>query len=160
MDTAKLNDWLQVVGLFGVVASLVFVGLQMKLDREIASSQAFQARAESTAEVLLSMSQNEAYVAVIAAQNTGDLDSITEKEKVAFGTAMTAGMYMWENSYYQYRDGFLPEDHWLRIRAQMKRILTGPISRSIAMRRLETWRPEFRAELESVIAETAAERSE
>jgi len=67
---------------------------------------------------------------------------------------------MWENSYYQYRDGFLPEDHWLRIRAQMKRILTGPISRSIAIRRLESWRPEFRAELESVIAETAEERSE
>ena len=34
MDSAKLNDWLQVVGLFGVIASLIFVGLQMKQDRD------------------------------------------------------------------------------------------------------------------------------
>jgi hypothetical protein len=28
MDSAKLNDWLQVVGMFAVVASLIFVGMQ------------------------------------------------------------------------------------------------------------------------------------
>ena len=36
MDSAKLNDWLQVVGIFALVASLIFVGLQMRQDRQIA----------------------------------------------------------------------------------------------------------------------------
>ena len=37
MDSAKLNDWMQVIGIFAVVASLVFVGLQMKQAQEIAT---------------------------------------------------------------------------------------------------------------------------
>ena len=36
MDAAKLNDWIQVIGIFALVASLIFVGLQMQQDREIA----------------------------------------------------------------------------------------------------------------------------
>ena len=45
MDSAKLNDWLQVIGLFGVVASLIFVGLQMKQEHEIALSNGIQSGA-------------------------------------------------------------------------------------------------------------------
>ena len=29
MDSAKLNDWLQFVGMLGLIASLVFVGVQV-----------------------------------------------------------------------------------------------------------------------------------
>ena len=39
MDSAKLNDWMQVVGIFALVASLVFVGLQMRQARDIAISE-------------------------------------------------------------------------------------------------------------------------
>ena len=37
MDSKKLNDWLQVAGLFGVLGGLVFVGLQLSLDRQRAA---------------------------------------------------------------------------------------------------------------------------
>lgn len=40
MDSAKLNDWLQVIGIFALVASLVFVGLQMKQTQEIGQGEA------------------------------------------------------------------------------------------------------------------------
>jgi hypothetical protein len=40
MDSAKLKDWMQVVGIFAVVASLLFVGLQMKQTHEIALGEA------------------------------------------------------------------------------------------------------------------------
>jgi len=33
MDMAKINDWLQVVGFFGIFASLLFVGLEMQQSR-------------------------------------------------------------------------------------------------------------------------------
>jgi hypothetical protein len=35
MDTQKLNDWMQVLGIFALVASLVFVGLQLQQDRHL-----------------------------------------------------------------------------------------------------------------------------
>ena len=36
MDSGKLNDWMQVIGIFAVVVSLVFVGLQIRQDQDIA----------------------------------------------------------------------------------------------------------------------------
>jgi len=49
MDSAKLNDWMQVVGIFALVASLVFVGLQMKQTQEIA---AFEGMTDSSERLL------------------------------------------------------------------------------------------------------------
>jgi hypothetical protein len=39
MVSKELNDWLQVVGLFGVFGGLIFVGLQLRLDRQVAIQQ-------------------------------------------------------------------------------------------------------------------------
>jgi hypothetical protein len=50
VDVAKINDWLQVVGIFGVIASLVFVGLQMKQTQDIALAGTYNARASQTIE--------------------------------------------------------------------------------------------------------------
>ncbi len=41
MDSAKLNDWMQVIGIFAVVLSLIFVGLQMRQEQAIAKYQGF-----------------------------------------------------------------------------------------------------------------------
>jgi hypothetical protein len=38
MNFGKVSDWLQVGGLFGVLGGLLFVGLQLKQDRQIAST--------------------------------------------------------------------------------------------------------------------------
>ena len=39
----KLHDWLQIIGLFGVLAGLVFVGLQLRQDRRVAVANAVDA---------------------------------------------------------------------------------------------------------------------
>jgi hypothetical protein len=46
MDSSRLNDWLQVIGLFGVMASLVFVGLQMKQTQDIALAETYGTRTD------------------------------------------------------------------------------------------------------------------
>ena len=39
MNKAKLRDWLEIVGIFAVVVSLVFVGLQMRQTQQIAIAE-------------------------------------------------------------------------------------------------------------------------
>ena len=39
MNQAKLRDWLEIVGIFAVVASLLFVGLQMRQTQTIAETE-------------------------------------------------------------------------------------------------------------------------
>jgi hypothetical protein len=46
MNLSKLRDWLEVTGLFAVVLSLVFVGIEVKQSREIAVAGQYQARTE------------------------------------------------------------------------------------------------------------------
>ena len=45
MDLAKLNDWMQLFGTFAIVASLIFVGLQMQQTQAIAVANQYQERA-------------------------------------------------------------------------------------------------------------------
>jgi len=58
MDSSKLNDWMQVVGIFAVVASLIFVGLQMKQSQDIALAAQYQARAEAAQNMMMSMQES------------------------------------------------------------------------------------------------------
>jgi kynurenine formamidase len=55
VDSAKLNDWMQVAGIFALVASLVFVGLQMKQSQEIAIAAQYQERANTANDAILAM---------------------------------------------------------------------------------------------------------
>ena len=48
MDSAKLNDWMQVVGIFALVASLLFVGLQMNQSQNIAIVETYGDISESS----------------------------------------------------------------------------------------------------------------
>ena len=47
MNSEKVNDWLQLVGMVAIVASLLFVGLQLKLSQDIAIAAQYQARADA-----------------------------------------------------------------------------------------------------------------
>ncbi len=43
MVPKKLTDWLQALGLFGVLGGLIFVGLQLLLDRQVALNEGTEA---------------------------------------------------------------------------------------------------------------------
>lgn len=51
MNSEKLRDWLEIVGIFSVVASLVFVGLQMRQDQTLAEAQQYIDKAASHVEM-------------------------------------------------------------------------------------------------------------
>ncbi len=153
MNSEKLNSLIQVVGVFAVVASLIFVGLEVRQSREIAVSQAFQARAQTSAEAFLAFSEDERLVSVATKIRLGKDEAITEMEKTSLGYAMLAGLYLWENSYYQYQSGFASQDHWNRTRAGIRAFLESPLRRSIVASFLEQMRPEFAVEVSEIIAE-------
>ena len=48
MKSEKLNDWLQLVGLFGIVASLFFVGMQVRQTQAIGEGESATNFMEST----------------------------------------------------------------------------------------------------------------
>jgi hypothetical protein len=155
VDSSKLNDWLQVVGLFGVIGSLLFVGLQMQQDREVAILAAYQARSDLTAETIVSLMDNDEYRAaeIRFRSGGGNLDSLSPEDYQLIMMRAAAQMYMTENVFFQYESGFLPEDHWQKSRRILKDSLRNEPMRRTYEERPEGWRPSFGAIVEQLIAE-------
>lgn len=147
MDSTKLNDWIQIVGIFGVMASLVFVGLQLKQSHQIALADIYQARTTALVDFTNTMGSNELALTAFAKLANGEIDQVNEVENLASDWMATSVLVMWENSHYQYRLGFLPEEHWARIKGdiemQLSNPLWGPYFRSRKSFMTEAFRHEF-----------------
>ena len=150
MDSAKLNDWLQVFGIFALVASLVFVGLQMKQAQEIALSDAYQSRAASSIDIDLASASSPEFTSGTAKLYGGEVEKITPSELVALEYFVGASFIRYENHHYQYEHGFLPEEHWSRNISEMECYLSYPFYREL----LDGW--EFRQSFQRIVDEAVA----
>ena len=161
MSSAKLNDWIQVIGIFALVSSLIFVGLQIKQTSEIALSQVSQARASSAAEAVMTLASNEHAMSAFGKGHAGQDDSITEAEALAGYYSVVAILYLWENTYYQYQLGFVPEDQWRIVRERVKTYMReNSFARSAIRRRSTSMRPSMREMLDEIDAEVRKELGE
>jgi hypothetical protein len=174
MDSSKLNDWLQVVGLFGVMASMVFVGLQIKQDHDIALADAYQARTATLVEAFNARAANtEALSAELRVRGINPNDPVkrpslhipesagvlTELEYRAGILTALATWQQWSNIHYQNEMGFMPDDNWLRLRSGIKRNFA---EKELAAKVYNSfsWRPTFRRDIDEIIAEVESEKSE
>ena len=123
MDTRKLNDWLQVVGIFAVVASLLFVGLQLKQSQDIALSQAHQARTAMSIDTLISTTENPNFISAVAKARSGEPAEQTLEEQVTMSQYAIAVLMSYEDQHYQSSNGFLTEERWQAARAGLKNFL-------------------------------------
>ena len=149
MDIAKLNDWLQAVGLFGVIASLIFVGLQMKQTQEIALASTYNARASQTVDAMSGSLATPQFYSGMAKIYSGLRGQLTAEEYVAIEQENAIYLTVYENNYFQYEMGFLPEGHWQKNLRELDCRLTEPFFVALA----ESWpaRDKFRTVLDAAI---------
>ena len=149
MESGKLNEWLQIVGTFGVVASLIFVGLQMQQTQEIALANTYNARAAQTVEAESTSIGTPQHFSARAKIYSGRRDALTAEEYVAIEHELAAFLTVFENNHFQYEMGFLPEEHWRKNQADLDCRLSEPVFISMA----EEWsaRGSFRAVLDETI---------
>jgi hypothetical protein len=108
MNSAKLNDWMQVVGIFALVASLVFVGLQMRQSQEIAIADQFQSRTQT----VLSFLETQMEVGYVP-NVPGWRDRVSNKEILADDIHTRQWLWVnYDNHYFQYQAGFMEESAW------------------------------------------------
>ena len=91
MDSAKLNEWIQVIGIFALVASLIFVGLQMQQTHKIALADQYQSRAQTTIDYMLVRMESD------------------------YGNPRHPAQIRWtmmDNNHFQYQQGFLTNETW------------------------------------------------
>lgn len=82
-NAAKTNNWLQVVGMFGLIVSLVLVGMQIKQDHEIELSYRYQARSDAAMNSSLVAINSPALLDASAKPDTKRFDDLTMQEAIA-----------------------------------------------------------------------------
>jgi len=119
MDSAKLNDWMQVIGIFAVVVSLVFVGFQLKQSQDIAIAGQNQERQSVAFDYYSWQGQIDELVDHYGARHREHLnDSIgTENSRsdrsIGFSyikSRMRLSIY--DNNHFQFESGFMTEESW------------------------------------------------
>ena len=145
MDTSKLNDWMQVIGIFAVVASLIFVGLEMRQAQVISMSQTYQSRTAAAAEWNSAFAANPAALSAFRKASEGNEEGITTQEYDALRRTINGVYYLYDNAHYQYQAGFVSIEFWEMTRASLRTMMEIPAVREML---LETsargGRPEFR----------------
>jgi len=171
MDSAKISDWMQVVGIFALVASLVFVGLQMQQDREIARVMIYQSRASILAEISIAAASSPEALSANIKSSFGEpgkeiqVDDwpapVTAQDMVLGAYQVNAFMAIADNSFFQYQEGFLPEEHWASVKSSLVKLASDlPFLRLRMEAILDQQRPAFRDELMDILRTAEAERSE
>ena len=160
MDAAKLNDWMQVIGIFAVVASLIFVGMQMRQTHEIALSETYQARAIASSQFSVSMAANSNLLRIFDRAASGELEQLSAEEISAARYMTTGVFFLYDNTHYQYTKGFVSEELWTSIRLSLKAGMTNPLRRKLLLERRDLMRPSFREVVDEIDREIAAEIDE
>jgi len=105
MSQPHWKDIAELLGITAIVASLIFVGLQLKQSHEIALGAQYQARAETTLNI---------YASHIEA---GYVLRPLQKYVTEAITAQDISMRLWawaayDNHHFQYQNGFLTDEAW------------------------------------------------
>jgi len=174
MATGNWKESAELVGIAAIVASLVFVGWQMKQDRDIALAATYQERTTATVDLMVSLANNPIGLAAEIKLDYGKLPNdpippglvvlpegaptISFQEFYSAVYESSAVWFLWDNSHYQYQAGYLPEEHWVRIQTMMRGALRkGTVARYVFENNSNAMRESFRSEVLALIDAIDAE---
>ncbi len=167
MKTGKSQDWFQIVGMAAVVASLVFVGLQLKQSQKIAIAAQYQARHDAASGHYTAILQCDVGLRGIGADILADIETdevappgfkawaaSRPVEELAFrAIGATIFLKSHDNVYFQYQSGFLSEEAWSALRVQLKAGLDDPRTwcRGVFEKNPDVWRESYRKLIQEML---------
>lgn len=111
MSLEDFNLIAQIVGVAAVLASLIFVGIEVRQNSAITRAQVHQQLSDTFTAYLETLASNASIVAVGTSSKAG-LKGMTDEELLQFSFLMAGLFKIWENAFYQHKSGFLDERAW------------------------------------------------
>jgi hypothetical protein len=113
----KTIQWVTLVANLGVIASLVFLGIEIRQNTNIAKASAYRENIQDIAEwreLLIADPEIARLYAIYTAEGLGALDD-TGQGRIAAMINNVLGIY--ENAYFARRYGIIGEEEWLRFQS-------------------------------------------
>ena len=152
MSLELINTLAQTIAAVGVIASLVFVGVQIRRNTVAIRAQTFHAVTDSFNTVNLTLGATP-QTARVARLGFAGLANLNEDERAQFAFGATAVMRVFETIYYQSKVGVVEKKLWETEQKTMASLLSLPGMREWwATNVLENYTIEFRALVDRTIA--------
>ena len=151
MENDRVSDLLQILGFGGLIASLVFVGLELRQSREIAIADVYQQRAAMLIDVHSITLSSELLYDMYNRLQAGE--PLNAGDQILLSTALTPIFTYWENNHFQYEMGLLSEEQWLSSRNALKAMVQRPEVRAWWQTERNEMRKTFTDVVDAVMAE-------
>ena len=117
MTLADLSSLGSFISGIAVLASLIFVGFQLRQNTQAVRATASQAHASNLQQIVTLVVEN-GEVARLWRLGLLDIDSLTDDERVRFVAFLSGLFRFWESSRLQWRHGQLDNEHWENVAQQ------------------------------------------
>lgn len=139
------KQFIEIAGAASIVASLIFVGVQLQQDRAVALGAQLNNRAEAGFDIYAMQFGNEIWIQEESERKrqgldwpwwNDDIQEYQDQYKVSdegmYRLYLRARMIVinFDNNFYQYQIGLIDEDTWLPARESTKDLLRSPVNRS------------------------------
>jgi len=157
MNRSNWRDGAEIIGIAAIVASLVFVGLELRQNRNLAEAAAYQARTDSEIAFQSLYVDPQRVAEAVVKYKTGE--PTTAADDVYLLSTNWVRYVHYENIHYQLERGMLTEDFWTAILDGLRDIMEWPAERDWWRSERRFFRPTFAAEIDALVADIEAEAS-
>ena len=124
----SLQELAQIGGVVGVVASLIYVAIQIRNNSRATRAATFNQLSSAMASEWMSMSYNPEMVSLVL-RGSDDFESLDRVEKSRMRFFLMAYARNFENAFFQHKVGTLRDKDWLGISADIHILFSMPGSR-------------------------------
>jgi hypothetical protein len=147
----KKSDWketAELIGIAAIVASLIFVGLEMRQTQVIARATLYQMRSDSAQAIREALIFPESLQSAIS-KGSSDL---TTAERVSLNSMISMTLDHFENSHNLYLLGMLPQEQWDSDKAILRELFSNnPIAVNRWNDNKHTYRLSFANEMDAIL---------
>jgi hypothetical protein len=115
----------ELLGALGVIASLIYLAVQIRQNTTAVRSSTYQALTDSSMN-FSALVAGDPSLTLLFDLGMSDFLALDHEEQVRFGFLMQSYVRMLENSFHQHRDGMLDEERWVRPSRTLKNAATQP----------------------------------
>ena len=107
----KFSSFFQLVGVIGVIASLIFVGLELKQTQKISMANTQQERNSALYNIFNTLTLTNTDWQSVAFENKTEYEFT--KDEIARRNLYHISWFVYENDYFQYKQGLVTEEVWM-----------------------------------------------
>ncbi len=125
MTISELGALGELLGAFGVIATLVYLAVQVRqntrsleVTQRLALAQTYQMRSDALQGMVVEAASGQVGAIIVKLtqagypENIGSLDTLTVEERGRFRLWQIAQQTHWDNMHFQYQQGFLDEEYY------------------------------------------------